>query len=387
MLAQILAVTWMNLRSLPARLGSSSVIVVGIAGVVAVLVTLLAMAGGFSAALERGGSPERALVQRAGASSEMSSTLNPEEVRILSTMPEVAAYSPELYVVADVPKRSNNQPANLVIRGVRQDAFRVRPEIEIVAGRALAPGKRELIAGRGAAAEFLGIDLGAKVDLRNNDWTVVGLFTAEGSAYESELWADLPVAQSAFRRGPTLQSVRVRLTSPDALAALAARVEDDRRLELEVLGEEAFYAGQSESLDALIRGFGYTVAVIMAFGAFFAALNTMFTAVSARTVETATLRALGFGGGAVIASVMAEATGLALLGGALGGVVAYFGFNGFTVSTLNSASFSQVAFDFAVTPELLVLGLLWALGLGLVGGLFPAARAARLPITTALRGE
>ena len=386
MVAQVLAVIWMNLRSLPARLGSSSVIVVGIAGVVAVLVTLLAMAGGFAAALERGGSPERALAQRAGSNSEMSSTLTPEDVRILSTMPELTAHSPELYVVADVPKRSNSQPANLVIRGVTPAAFAVRPEIQIVAGRVMQPGKRELIAGRGASAEFLGIDLGATLDLRNSDWTVVGLFTAAGSAYESELWADLPVAQSAFRRGATVQSVRVRLTSPDALAALVARVENDRRLELDVLGEEAFYQHQSKSLDALIRNFGYTVAVIMAFGAFFAALNTMYTAVSARTVEIATLRALGFGGGAVMASVMVEAIGLALLGGLVGGAVAYFAFNGFTVSTLNDASFSQVAFDFAVTPELIVLGVLWALGLGLVGGLFPAARAARLPITTALRG-
>ncbi len=387
MLAEVAAVTLMNIRNLPARLGSSSVVVVGIAGVVAVLVTLLAMAGGFAAALERGGDPERALVLRGGATSEMTGTLGPEAVRILSTMPEVDAYSPELYVVADVPKHSTGQPANLVIRGVGQGAFQIRPQVRIVEGRSFAPGKRELIVGRNAASEFVGLTLGGKVALRESEWTVVGLFAANGSAYESELWADLPVTQSTYRRGATVQSVRVRLTSPDALQSFVERVRNDRRLDLEAQGEQAFYQKQSNDLNALIRTFGYTVAVIMAFGAFFAALNTLYTAVSARTVEIATLRALGFGALAVIISVLIEALGLALAGGILGALMAYFGFNGLTVSTLNQASFSQVAFDFAVTPELLIQGLAWAMVLGLVGGLFPAVRAAKLPITRALRGE
>jgi len=387
MLAEVAAVTLMNIRNLPARLGSSSVVVVGIAGVVAVLVTLLAMAGGFAAALERGGDPARALVLRGGATSEMTGALAPEAVRILSTMPEVDAYSPELYVVADVPKRSTGQPANLVIRGVGQGAFQIRPEVRIVEGRSFAPGKRELIAGRNAASEFVGLELGGKVALRESEWTVVGLFAANGSAYESELWADLPVAQSTYRRGATVQSVRVRLTSPEALQPFAERVRNDRRLDLEAQGEQTFYQKQSNDLNALIRAFGYTVAVIMAFGAFFAALNTLYTAVSARTVEIATLRALGFGALAVVISVLIEALGLALAGGVLGALMAYFGFNGLTVSTLNQASFSQVAFDFAVTPDLLIQGLAWAIFLGLVGGLFPAVRAARLPITRALRGE
>ena len=386
MLSQIAAVTLMNIRNLPSRLGSSSVIVVGIGGVVAVLVTLLAMAGGFSSALERGGSPDRALVLRGGSNGELSGQVEPDAVRIVSTMPEVADYSPEMYVVADVPKRSTGQPANLIIRGVEPAAFRVRPEVEIVEGRPFEPGKREAIAGLGAAAEFTGIDLGAKVALRDSDWTIVGLFRANGSAYESELWADLPVAQSTFRRGATVQSIRVRLTAPEAFDALAARIEEDRRLDLEAHAEQAFYRSQSESLDALITTFGYTVA-FMAFGAFFAALNTMYTAVSTRTVEIATLRALGFGGAAVMVSVLIEALGLALLGGLVGGAIAYFGFNGFTVATLNQASFSQIAFDFAVTGDLLWLGLIWALTLGFIGGLFPAARAVRLPITAALRGD
>ena len=387
MFAQVVAVTLMNIRNLPARLGSSSVVVVGIAGVVAVLVTLLAMAGGFAAVLERGGDPQRALVLRGGATGEMTGGLAPEAVRILSTMPEVAAYSPELYVVADVPKRSTGQPANLVIRGVGQGAFRIRPEVQIVEGRSFVPGKRELIAGRRAVSEFAGLDLGAKVALRDSEWTVVGLFTANGSAYESELWTDLAVAQSSYRRGATVQSVRVRLTSPYALEDFAERVRNDRRLDLEAHGEQAFYQKQSEDLNTLVRSFGYTVAIIMAFGAFFAALNTLYAAVSARTVEIATLRALGFGAFAVITSVLIEAIGLALAGGVLGALMAYFGFNGLTISTLNQASFSQVAFDFAVTPDLLIQGLAWAVALGLFGGLLPALRAGRLPITTALRGE
>ena len=387
MFRQILEITALNLNNLPSRIGSSSVIVVGIAGVVGVLVALLAMAGGFEAALERGGAPDRAIVLRSGSDSEMTSNINQDAVNIVSSMEEVDTSSAELYAVVDVPKRSGGQVANLVVRGVEHAGFEIRQEVRIVAGRPFTPGTREMIAGRQASAEFQGIDLGATVDLRDGEWTVTGLFEANASAYESEMWADLPVAQSAFRRGGATQSMRIRVDSPRDIPALAQRVRDDPRLDLEVIGEEEFFRGQSDAMSGLIRGFGYTVALIMAVGAVFAALNAMYTAVSARTVEIATLRALGFGGGPVVVSVIIEALALGVLGGLLGGAVAYFGFNGFTVSTLNQGSFSQVAFDFAVTPELLFSGLAWAVTLGLFGGLFPAVRAARLPITTALRGE
>ena len=387
MFRQVFEITAMNLRNLPSRLGSSSVIVVGIAGVVGVLVALLAMAGGFVAALERGGAPDRAIALRGGSGGEMTSTLMPEALNIISAMEEVARSSAELYIVVDVPKRSNSQPANLVVRGVEGEAFAIRPEVRIVAGRPFNPGTRELIAGRGAVAEFLGIDLGATVRLRDGEWTITGLFEANGSAYETEMWADLPVAQSAFRRGGSAQSVRIQVRSPDDIGTLAERVQTDPRLDMEVIGEEKYFQSQSNAMRGLITGFGYTVAIIMAVGAVFAALNAMYTAVSVRTVEIGTLRALGFGGGPIVVSVMIEALGLGVLGGLLGGAVAYFGFNGFTVSTLNQGSFSQVAFDFAVTPQLLLSGLTWAVALGLVGGLFPAVRAARLPITSALRGD
>ena len=387
MLRQIVEITAMNLSNLPSRIGSSSVIVVGIAGVVGVLVALLAMAGGFEAALKRGGAPDRAIVLRSGSGSEMASNLSQGAVNIVSSLQQVDASSAELYIVVDVPKRSGSQAANLVVRGVEPAGFELRPEVRIVAGRPFTHGTREMIAGVRASAEFQGIDLGATVELRDGAWTITGLFEANGSAYESEIWADLPVTQSAFRRGGATQSMRIRVQSPGEIAALAERVRDDPRLDLEVIGEEEFFRSQSDAMSGLIRGFGYTVAVIMAVGAVFAALNAMYTAVSARTVEIATLRALGFRGGPVVVSVIVEALGLGVLGGLLGGAVAYFGFNGFTVSTLNQGSFSQVAFDFAVTPELLFSGLIWAVTLGLLGGLFPAVRAARLPIVTALRGE
>jgi putative ABC transport system permease protein len=277
--------------------------------------------------------------------------------------------------------------ANLIIRGVEPDAFAIRPEVNIVEGRNFEPGRNEVIAGRGASLEFQGIDLGANVEFRQSTWTVVGLFEADGSAYESEIWTDMATAQSAFRRLGAVSSMRVKLTDASVLDTLVTEFEDNPQLNLSLTSEEEYFSSQSEGLSTIIETFGYAVAVIMAIGAVFAALNTMYAAVSNRTVEIATLRALGFGATPVVISVMIESIVLAILGGLLGATIAYFGFNGYTVSTLNQSSFSQVAFDFAVTPELIRNGILWALVLGFIGGLFPALRAARLPITLALRGE
>ena len=387
MFGQTIEITLMNLRNLPSRLGSSAVIVVGIGGVVGVLIAILAMAAGFQATLDRGGAPDRAIVLRGGSSDEMSSGIGVDGMALVPTMEGVVHASNELYTVADIPKRSTGTDANLVVRGVGQEAFEVRDEVQVVEGRSFQPGKAEIIAGRGAHLEFAGIDIGNTVKVRNNEWTVVGIFEAEGSAYESELWVDLPVAQSAFRREGNVSSMRVRLDSPERIEELAKRIEEDPRLDLTLQSEEAFLSGQSAGLTQTIEVFGRAVAIIMAIGAVFAALNTMYSAVVTRTVEIATLRALGFGGLPVVISVMIESLALALLGGVLGAAVAYLGFNGFTVSTLNNVSFSQVAFDFAVTPALIQDGLIWALVLGAIGGLFPAIRAARLPITIALRGE
>lgn len=386
MIGQIFQITLLSLRNLPSRFGSSSVIIVGIGGVVGVLVAILAMAKGFEASMSRAGQPDRAIVMRGGSTSELSSGMGPGEMAVVGSWSEVTAASGELYLVADVPKRSNQSLANLAIRGVEQPAFEIRPEISIVEGRPFETGRTEMIAGRGAVAEFEGVETGSTIELRNSTWTIVGMFEADGSVYESEVWADLATAQSIFRREGGVSSMRVRLASPDVADVLSQRMEDDPRLDLTLTGEDEYFRNQSQQLTVLIESFGYGVAAIMAVGAIFAALNTMYTAVSTRTVEIATLRALGFGGMPVVASVVLEALLLALLGGAIGAAVAYFGFNGWTVSTLGG-SFSQVAFDFAVTPDLLVFGIVWAVGLGLIGGLFPAVRAARLPITTALRGE
>ncbi len=386
-------ITIMNLRTLPQRWASSMVIVVGVGGVVAVLVALLAMAQGFTSTLQRTGQADRVVVLRGGSNGELSSTFTIEQARIVASLPGVRRLngqplsSAELFLVADVPKRANGSPANLPLRGVTPIALALRPELEIVEGRMFQPGKAELIAGRGAASQFAGLDLGAKVKLRDATLEVVGIYTANGGGYESEVWMDLAVVQDLFRGPGVLSSLRVQLESAAAVPAFQAAVDGDKRLDMSANDEPSYYARQSASLSGLITTFGYAVAVIMGIGALFAALNTMYSAVSVRTKEIATLRAIGFGGGPVIVSVMVEAMALAVLGGALGGLVAWAMFDGATVSTLNNASFSQVAFDFAVTPTLVLRGILIALLLGLIGGLLPAWRAARLPVTAALRGE
>lgn len=391
--SQIFEITLMNLRTLPQRWSSSLVIVVGVAGVVAVLVALLSMAQGFASTLQRTGKADRVIVLRGGSNGELSSGMSISQANIVAGFPGVAQLdgqallSPELYLIADVPKRATGSPANLTLRGVTPIGVQLRTELRITEGRMFEPGKAELIAGRGAADQFAGLDLGAEIKLRDARMKVVGIFTADGGGHESELWMDLPVVQDLFRGPGVLSSLRVQLQSASAYPAFAAAVKADKRLDMDATDEPTYFARQSESLSKLIQGFGYAVAVIMGIGAMFAALNTMYSAVSARTREIATLRAIGFGGAPVVASVIVESMTLALLGGLLGGAIAWLMFNGATVSTLNNASFSQVAFDFAVSPELITRGIVLAMMLGLVGGLLPAWRAARLPVTLALRGE
>lgn len=386
MLTQILKISLMNLQNLPSRIGVSSVVVVGIGGVVGVLVAILAMASGFESAMSSGASSDRVILLRDGSTDEMSSSISQQEISLIETFDEVVASSPELYTVVDVPKMDTGTYANLIARGVGEGAFDVRPEIEIVKGRSFTPGKTEIIAGVKAAAEFRGLDVGMEVSLRDSTWQVVGHFEASGSAYESEIWLDFPAALNAFRRS-SASSVRLRLDSPSSLSGLVAEIENDPRLYVRAQSEESFMEGLSAALRQTIRTFGYGVAVIMAIGALFAALNTMYTAVSTRTIEIATLRAIGFSSVPIVISVMIEALILALIGGVLGAAFSYLVFNGFTVATLNPGAFSQVAFDFIVTPELLQLGITWAVVIGFFGGLLPALSAAYIPITTALRGE
>jgi putative ABC transport system permease protein len=388
---QLVAITTMNLRNLPARLGTSLVAVVGIGGVVAVLVSLLSMGEGFRAALDLSGRDDVALILRGGSSDELSSSFDREQVNVIVSAPGIMrddrgpVASREFYTIVDLPMRSTGTAANVPFRGVTDRAVDVREGFRIVAGRMFEPGKDEVIVGRGAFAQFGNVDLGREVTWGSHVWRVVGVFEAGGSISESEVWTDLTVLQGVYRRGSSVQVVRALLTSPAAITTLKRSLEDDPRVNVSVRSEREFYADQSRILITLIRYVGTTIAILMGIGAVFAALNTMYSAVSSRTREIATLRALGFGSAPVVASVLLEAAVLGLLGGIVGGALVYFGLNGYQASTLNWASFSQITFAFTVTPRLLVTGLVYSLALGLVGGLLPGLRAARLPVTVGLR--
>ncbi len=386
MIRQILRLTAASLESLGGRLGTSSIIVVGIGGVVAVLVGLLAMAHGFQAALEDTGRPDRALVMRLGARDEIGSWLTMDEAAIIGQLEGVAEASPELFVVTDLVTRSTGRPGVAIARGVTSAAFALRPELAMVEGRRFRPGRDELVAGVDAAAIYAGLGLGDRVRVRDHVWTVVGHFRGAG-AEDSEVWMDLPGAQAAFRRNGAVNTVRVRLARTDAADALARRIEADPRLPAALVPEQRFYRRQSQQRAELIESFAYLVAGIMAVGAVIAAYATMHTAVTMRSVEIATLRALGFGALAVAASVILEALLLALLGGLLGGVAVYLAYDGHSASTLNPDALSSVSFEFTVTPLLVAAGLAGALLLGLLGAIPAAAGAVRAGIAAALRGE
>jgi putative ABC transport system permease protein len=386
---QIAAITWMSLATIPQRLGSALVIVGGIAGVVGVLVALLAMGEGFQAVLAQAGRLDDAIVLRKGASAELNSGLSREDVVLIAQAPGVlkdSAGNPiasaEVVVVANLPKRSSGTDANVEIRGVGQRVWDLRSDARIIAGRRFETGKRELVIGRGARTEFAGLEVGRTIRLGLQDWTVVGVF-ASGDAHESELWADPEVLQGAYNRSG-YQSVTLKLTDADAFDALKAALSSDPRLTVDVQRTRDYYATQSEDLSRLIRILGVAIAAIMGVGAVFGALNTMYAAVSTRSREIATLRALGFSATPVVISVMLEAALLALLGGVIGAGIAWIVFDRYTVSTLG-ANFSQVVFAFQVSPRLILNGMLCALGIGLLGGLLPAVHAARQPVTSALR--
>ena len=389
-LAQVREVVMMNLRSIPQRLGASLVIVIGIGGVVGVLVAMLSMSAGLGKTLNATGDPERAVVLRGGSNGELASFLDRAAATLVRQDPAIARArdglplaSGEIIVVTEVPRRGDTSGANVSLRGVEPKGFELRPELRIVEGRRFKPGLRELIVGTGAYRQFEGLDVGQRLKFRGSYWTVVGRFES-GDAHDSELWVDLETAQSAFGRSG-VSSVLVRMGNRDAFDALKRRLESDPQLNVEVKTEREFFSAQSSGLTRQIGLITNIVAAIMAFGALFGALNTMYSAVSTRTAEIGTLRAIGFGAAPVIASVMAEAMLLSLAGGLLGAGIAWLLFNGYSVSTLGS-NFTQIAFNFAVTPALVAQGLAWALGIGFVGGLFPAVRAARLPVTAALRG-
>ncbi len=388
---QIIAVTMLNLRNLPQRLASSAVAVVGVAAVVLVFAAVLSMAEGLQKTMVATGADDTAVMMRSGSTSELNSGLSNEQTLIVANAPGVlkdgdrAIVSAELYVVTDVKKRSNQGDANVPFRGVQAEAFEVRNNIRIDEGRMFEPGKNEIVVGRAAQEEFMGLGVGETIRFGQTEWTVVGTFDAGGNVSESELWTDVRVLQSAYRRGNSYQSVRARLESPDSIETLRQALDEDPRIDVDVMTEREYYSSQSQGLVQFIKLIGYPLTILMAVGAIFGALNSMYSSVSVRGKEIATLRALGFGPTAVLVSTVVESVLLALAGGILGGLLAYVVFNGFQVSTLNGVSFSQVVFNFAVTPELLIDGLKAALIIGAVGGLFPAIRAARLPVAQALR--
>jgi len=349
----------------------------------------LSMASGFERTMISAGSELTVVMVRAGSTSELSSGISNDDVQVIANAPGIQRkdgnplVSAELYVVVDVEKKSTKEGANVPLRGVQLAAFDVRDNIEIVEGRVFELGKNEFVVGRGAQDQFVGLEVGSKI--RFGEWIVVGAFSDNGSASESELWADARAVQDAYNRGNSYQSVRVKLETPGSIETLRSVLEDDPRIDVDVKTERDYYSQQSENLSTFIRVVGYPLTILMAIGAIFGALNTMYSAVSARGREIATLRSIGFGPTAILVSVVVESALLAVIGGALGGGLAYLFLNGYTVSTLNGASFSQVVFHFAVSPDLLLQGLVAAVVIGLVGGLFPAIRAVRVPVNVALR--
>ncbi|MGH9457530.1 MAG: ABC transporter permease [Thermoanaerobaculia bacterium] len=390
-LSQIVALLGFNLRTLPRRKGAAAAAAFGIAGVVAVFVGVLSIGEGFRRAMVSAGAPDRAIVLRSGADTEMTSIMNRDDVRIVADAPGIARgggkalVSPELFVIINLPKRSTGSDANVSMRGVEQEAFLVRPEIEIVEGRPFAWGRNEVIVGRGAQIEFSGLELGSTLEIGNAQWEVVGIFEADGGLPESEIWTDAAVLAPAYRRGESFQSALVKLASPGNFQTFKDALTSDPRLNVKVLRETDYYAEQSQLIYLLITGLGTIIATMMGVGAAFGALNTMYTAVASRTREIGTLKALGFRGVPVVLSVVIESVLLAIVGGTFGAIVAWMAFDGYRAATMNWQSFSQVAFAFEVGPRLLANGVMYAVLIGIIGGLFPAIRAARMPISAALR--
>ena len=389
MLKQTLAITLLSLRSIPDRLGPSLVIVVGLAGVVAVFTALLAMAEGFQSTLKSTGRADIALVLRGGSSAELNSGLSRDSATLVRQAPGVSQdeggrplASAEMIVIAELMKPGEKTGSNITVRGVEPAAFALRPQVKIVKGRSFQPGLRELIVGQGVAQQFAGVAIGETLRMRGSDWIVVGVFES-GDANESELWADVEVAQTTFNR-QGFSSVRLQLQDAAEIGAVRDALKADPRINVDVESEQEYYSGQTEQFRRTIGMLAGVVTLIMALGATFAALNTMYAAVGTRAREIATLRAIGFGGAPVVVSVMIESLVLALAGGVIGAVLAWLLFNNMAVSTLG-ANFTQVVFQFDVTPALVRRGLLIALVIGMIGGLLPALRATRLPVTTALR--
>ena len=391
-ITQLFKVLLMNFRSIPQRWGSSLVAIAGIAGVVAVFVTVLSIANGLKDTVTKGGAADVLFILGAAANSELNSGVNNEELIAIEELTGIqvdsagkAMISPELFVIVDMKKKSTGLDANLPLRGVSDKAYQLRPNYKIIEGREFTSGLNEIVIGKGLVGNYQGLTLGSEIKWGKNVWTVVGVFSDEGSMAESEVWADIGVLQSAYNRNNNYSSVRAKIQSPDLVTSIQEQIEANPKLVLSVKSEQDYLSEQTEIMNVVINTIGFILAILMGIAASFGAINTMYTAVSTRTREIATLRALGFKRSSIVFSVLSESLLLGLLGGLLGGVLAYLFFNGFKVSTLSWSSFTQIAFTFKVTSELLVTGIIVALIIGLIGGLLPSFRAARIPISQALR--
>jgi len=392
LLRQALAIIGLSIRSIPERWAPSLVIVVGLAGVVAVFTALLAMSSGFESTLKATGRNDAAIILRGGSDAELNSAFDRDSTDLIKQEPGIATgadgkplASAELMVIAELVRKDDvSHGANITLRGVEPPGLVLRPQLKIIAGRNFTPGLREMIVGQGVLKQFQGANIGNRVRMRGSEWTVVGTF-ASGDAHDSEMWTDINVARSTFGRIGS-SSVLAALDGPDGFTRLKSAVAAEPRLSLDVLREQDYFSGQTKQFRQTIGLLAGVVTIIMALGAVFAALNSMYAAVAARGKEIATLRALGFGGFPVVVSVMTEALLLALVGGVAGALIAYALFNNFSVSTLGQ-NFTQVVFNFKVTPQLVARGLIIAIIIGMIGGLMPALRAARLPVTTSLREQ
>jgi len=389
-LLQVVAVTLINIKSIPQRFWLSLSTVVAVALVVMVLLSFLAMANGFQRTLASSGANDVAIVLRGGSQAEINSTVSREQVRLIEDAPGIARspdgkplVSAELYLIVDGVKRASQTKANLPLRGVGQEGAAVRKGIRIVEGRMFSPGANEIVVGKALLREFEGFEIGKTVPFSTTRWTVVGIFEADGSLFESEIWADLPVVQSLFNRSNIFQTVRVRLQSAAALDTLKRYVDEEPRLKLDAKSEVTYFTEQASQTSDLIQKLGWPLSIAMALGALAGALNAMYSSVATRAVEIATLRAIGFGGFPAFVGTLVESLILATLGGVIGAVATYLVFDGFSASTLG-ASFTQVVFSFSLSPALIAQGVMLALTVGLLGGLFPAIRAARMPIVAGL---
>ena len=389
LLSQSVAVIKMNIQSLPRRLWMSLAMVFASAVVVAILLAFLAMSKGFEATMQSAGSDDVAFIMRVGSAAELNSSAGRDQVNLIENAPGILRdeqgpiVSPELYVMVDGIKKSTQQEANIPLRGLEQRGVEMRKGFTLLAGRMFNPGTDELIVGAGILNQFDGFELGQEIRFGKYTWKVVGIFSTGGNVFESELWADAKVIQNLYNRGSSYQTVRARMDSPDSLSQINDYLKSEPRLTHEAQTESAYFAEQGKSLSYMAI-FGWVISSIMALGALAGALNTMYTSVSDRAMEIATLRAIGFSSFSAFIGTMAEAMTLAVLGSVIGSVAAFVFFDGLNASTLGG-NFTQVVFSFKLTPALLANGVSLALVIGFISGFFPAWRAARVPVIVAFQ--